>query len=67
MELIHSLHTNLGTVALLLKLILEAISIFCVALGLSAALGIALPHFFRTGRFISRPLRCASNSAPGWR
>ena len=55
MELIHSLHTNLGTVALLLKLILEAISIFCVALGLFAALGIAVPHFFRTGRFISRP------------
>jgi uncharacterized membrane protein len=55
MEFIHSLHTNLGTVAGALKLILESVSVFCVALGLFTALGIALSHFFRTGRFISRP------------
>lgn len=54
-QLIHSLHTNLGTVASALKLILESVSVFCVAMGLFAALGIALSHFFRTGRFISRP------------
>lgn len=54
-QLIHSLHTNLGTVASALKLILESVSVFCVAMGLFAALGIALAHFLRTGRFISRP------------
>jgi uncharacterized membrane protein len=55
MELIHSWHAYLGTIASALKLILESVSVFCVALGLFAALGIALSHFFRTGRFISRP------------
>jgi uncharacterized membrane protein len=54
-HLIHSLHTNLGTAASALKLLLESVSVFCVAMGLFAALGIALSHFFRTGRFISRP------------
>jgi uncharacterized membrane protein len=55
MELIHFWHTNLGVAASFLKLILESISVFCVAMGLLTALGTALPHFFRTGRFISRP------------
>lgn len=55
MELIHSLHTNLGTIASALKLMLESVSVFCVAMGLLTALGIAFSHFFRTGRFISRP------------
>ena len=41
-QLIHSLHTNLGTVASALKLILESVSVFCVAMGLISALGIAL-------------------------
>jgi len=55
MEIIHSFHANLGIVASALKLTLEAVSVFCVALGLFTALGIAFSHFFRTGRFISRP------------
>ena len=55
MELINSLHANLGIVAGALKLILESVSVFCVALGLFTALGIAFSHFFRTGRFIQRP------------
>ena len=55
MESLHSLHTYLGTFASALKLILEAVSVFCVALGLFAALKIALSHFFHTGRFMSRP------------
>jgi uncharacterized membrane protein len=55
MELIHSWHAHLGTIASALKLILESVSVCCVALGLFTALGIAFSHFFRTGRFISRP------------
>ena len=55
MEFVHSLHANLGIVAGALKLILESVSVFCVALGLFTALGIAFSHFFRTGRFIQRP------------
>ena len=54
-QLIHSLHTNLGTVASALRLILESVSVFCVAMGLISALGIALAHFLRTGSFISQP------------
>jgi uncharacterized membrane protein len=55
MEIIHSLHSNLSTIATLLKLILEAISIFCVAMGLVTALTKAFDNLFRNGRFISRP------------
>jgi len=55
MEIIHSLHSNLSTIATLLKLILEAISIFCVAMGLVTALTKAFDNLFRTGRFIARP------------
>jgi len=55
MESLHSLHTYLGTFASALKLTLEAVSVFCVALGLFAALKIALSHFLRTGRFIYHP------------
>lgn len=53
MELLNSFHYHLATFASFLKLILEFISVFCVALGLLTALGIALPHFLRTGRFIT--------------
>ena len=54
MELIHSWHAYLGMAARVLKLILESVSIFCVAMGIVGALGIALSQFLRTGRFISR-------------
>ena len=54
MEVIHSWHAHLGTVASALKLVLESVSVFCVALGLLAALGFVLSHFLPTGRSISR-------------
>jgi|WetSurMetagenome_2_1015567.scaffolds.fasta_scaffold123971_3 uncharacterized membrane protein len=54
MELIQHLHTGLGTVASLVKLILEFISVFCVVLGMVTALAMAFGNLFRTGRFISR-------------
>jgi uncharacterized membrane protein len=38
-----------------LKLALESVSVFCVAMGLFTASRIAFSHFFRIGRFISRP------------
>jgi arylsulfatase A-like enzyme len=57
-EIIQSLHTILGTVASAIKLALESVSVFCVAIGLFTAWGIAFSHFFRTGRFISRPPPC---------
>jgi uncharacterized membrane protein len=55
MEIIHSWYTNLETVASAIKLILESVSVFCVAMGLIAALVMVLGSFFRTGRFISSP------------
>jgi uncharacterized membrane protein len=55
MDLIHHLHTGLGTAAGLVKLSLEAISVLCVALGLVAALVVAFNNFFRPDRSISRP------------
>ena len=41
MDLIHHLHTGLGTAAGLVKLSLESISVLCVALGLVTALAMA--------------------------
>ncbi len=38
MELIHSLHSGLGTVVSFLKLVLESISVFCVIMGLVTSL-----------------------------
>ena len=55
MDLIHHLHTGLGTAAGLVKLSLESISVLCVALGLVTALALAFNNLFRTGRSISRP------------
>ena len=55
MDLIHHLHTGLGTAAGLVKLSLESISVLCVALGLVTALALAFNNFFRTDRSISRP------------
>ena len=54
MEIIHHLHTGLGTAAGLVKLILESILVFCVALGLVTALAMAFNNLFRTDRSISR-------------
>jgi uncharacterized membrane protein len=55
MDLIHHLHTGLGTAAGLVKFSLESISVLCVALGLVTALAMAFNNFFRPGRSISRP------------
>jgi uncharacterized membrane protein len=55
MEIIHLWHANLETVASAITLILESVSVFCVAMGLIAALVMILGSFFRTGRFISSP------------
>jgi uncharacterized membrane protein len=38
MELIHFLHSGLGTVVSFLKLVLESISVFCVIMGLVTSL-----------------------------
>ena len=55
MDLIHHLHTGLGTAAGLVKFILESISVLCVALGLVTALTLAFNNLFRSDRSISRP------------
>jgi uncharacterized membrane protein len=55
MEIFHSWYTNLETAASAVKLILESVSVFCVATGLIAALVMIFGSFFRTGRFISSP------------
>ncbi len=41
MEFIHSFHSGLATIAFCLKIVLEAISIFCVIVGLVTALSMA--------------------------
>jgi uncharacterized membrane protein len=55
MEIIHHLHTGLGTASGLVQLSLESISVLCVVLGLVQALAMAFNNLFRTGRSISRP------------
>lgn len=45
MELIHSIHNYLGVIANTLKLVLEAISVFCVTMGLLATLTVAFRKF----------------------
>lgn len=55
MELIHHLHTGVGTVGTFIKLALESVSVICVALGLVTALVLAIGNLWRTGRFLSRP------------
>jgi hypothetical protein len=58
MELIHSWHAYLGMAASTLKLILESVSVFCVALGLLAASGFVLSHFLPTGNLSPACPRC---------
>ena len=52
MELIHSLHTGLGTMVAFLKLGLESISALCVATGLLSSLIMAVKFARRSSQFL---------------
>lgn len=55
MEMIHWGHAHLGTVAGAIRLLLESVSVLCVAMGLIATLAMLLGVFWRSGRFTLSP------------
>lgn len=55
MEMIHWGHAHLGTVASAVRLLLESLSVLCVAMGLIATLAMLLGGFWRSGRFTLSP------------
>lgn len=55
MEMIHWGHAHLGTVASAIRLLLESVSVVCVAMGLIATLAMLLGGFWRSGRFTLSP------------
>lgn len=54
MELIHSLHHYLGVIAGTLRLVLEAISVFCVSMGLISALAVASRKFLHRDQLLAQ-------------